>query len=1171
MKKSKVMQIGFAVAALFLLLIGMASMNASASLPVGQRAGSATDKAVEQQMAAGKPLVRTAERSGVSLPLREYPAINTGSTGKSEDNENPKIHRPDPGKPVPPGSDAAIRQTILGPLAMPTPIVNFDGIYNQNGFIPPDTNGDVGRNQYVQTVNSNFEVWNKSGVSEYGPVNINILWTGLGGSCEANNDGDPITIYDPMAGRWLISQFTDDSHQCIAISTSEDATGSYYRYDFFTGYNQTVFEDYPHFGVWPDAYYMTTNEFDPGFVGGGHFAFERDRMLQGDPSARFIYFHGLGGGYLPSDMDGAMPPAGTPNFVVGTDTLATADVYKFHVDWATPGNSTFTGPTSVAITPFTQNNPGAHQPGTSVRLDPLNDRLMFRLAYRNMGSYESLVANFTVDAGAYLGVRWLELRNPNGAVTLHQEGTFAPADNTDRWMGSAAMDRQGNIAVGYSASSTTVYPSLRYAGRLAGDPLGQLAQGEATLFAGSGSETNASAPRWGDYSDLTVDPVDDCTFWYTNEYFAQTGPRNWRTRIGSFKFPGCTGGTSTPVPTSTAPYVSPTSLPATATPCPGAVSFTGTITNTDPTQNGRVNRGHPPSTCLNPSTGVVQNDGFVRHYDTHSYTNSTGSTQCVTIRVDNACGDNTTGSAAYLNTFDPNNLAANYLGDYGDTGGPSYSYSVSVPAGQTLVVVVHELSPNLGCATYTVSMSPCALPPTSTVTSTPSGPTNTPQPPTATPTTVCTGTTYQTFASTGSSIITATNDIGNHCDDCVTNVTLPFPVTVYGTPYTSANVGSNGNLNFNSAQQNIYQDNCLPVQSNNPQFASTLFAYYTDLRTDVMTGTHGIYTDVIGTSPNRQFVIRWQAAYFDTAITDDANFEVVLTENSPVLSVIYGSTGAGGAASSGIQLNLGQYTSYSCQTDIPEGTRVDYVPIGCGVTPTATAAAATATPTACTIEFEDVLPGNTFYPFIKCLACRNIINGYPCGGTGEPCNPNNDPYFRPSNFVTRGQLTKIVSQSAGFSEPVSGQTFEDVLPGSTFYTYTERLASRGVMGGYPCGIDPNEPCVLPGNKPYFRPSASATRGQLTKIVSNAAGFNDPDPATFTFTDVPPGSTFHVYVERLLINRPGAMNGYPCGSPGEPCDSQSRPYFRPGATLSRGQTSKIVANTFFPNCQTPARK
>jgi hypothetical protein len=229
-----------------------------------------------------------------------------------------------------------------------------------------------------------------------------------------------------------------------------------------------------------------------------------------------------------------------------------------------------------------------------------------------------------------------------------------------------------------------------------------------------------------------------------------------------------------------------------------------------------------------------------------------------------------------------------------------------------------------------------------------------------------------------------------------------------------------------------------------------------------------------------------------------------------------------------------------------------------------------ATPTGCTLEFADVLPGNTFYDNIRCLACRGIINGYPCGGDNEPCNPNNDPYFRPSNNITRGQLAKVVAQAAGFTTPVTEQSFEDVEPGSTFFEYIGRLVIRDVMGGYPCGIDPNEPCVGPGNLPYFRPGANATRGQLTKIVSNAAGFNDPAPTTFTFTDVPVGSTFHIFVERLLINRPGVMNGYPCSAPAEPCDDQNRPYFRPSNTLTRGQTSKIVANTFFPGCDTPRK-
>jgi hypothetical protein len=228
----------------------------------------------------------------------------------------------------------------------------------------------------------------------------------------------------------------------------------------------------------------------------------------------------------------------------------------------------------------------------------------------------------------------------------------------------------------------------------------------------------------------------------------------------------------------------------------------------------------------------------------------------------------------------------------------------------------------------------------------------------------------------------------------------------------------------------------------------------------------------------------------------------------------------------------------------------------------------TATPTHCALEFTDVPPGHTFYVWIRCLACQGIINGYPCGGQGEPCDPNNNPYFRPGNFVTRGQLTKIVAISAGYSDPVSGQTFEDVLPGTAFYTYTEQLSGDGVIGGYPCGQLEGEPCIPPDNRPYFRPGNSTTRGQLTKIVALAAGFNDPAPITFTFTDVPPGHTFHIYVEALLLNRPGVMEGYPCGGPGEPCDSENRPYFRPNNTLTRGQASKIVANTFFPGCNPP---
>jgi S-layer homology domain len=206
--------------------------------------------------------------------------------------------------------------------------------------------------------------------------------------------------------------------------------------------------------------------------------------------------------------------------------------------------------------------------------------------------------------------------------------------------------------------------------------------------------------------------------------------------------------------------------------------------------------------------------------------------------------------------------------------------------------------------------------------------------------------------------------------------------------------------------------------------------------------------------------------------------------------------------------------------------------------------------------------GSTFYPFIACLACRGIVGGYPCGGPGEPCSPGNYPYFRPANPVTRGQIAKIVSNAAGFIDPVSGQSFEDVPPGSTFYTFIERIAAHGVMSGYPCGNP--EPCVPPLYRPYFRSNNTASRGQVAKVVSSAAGFIDPVSGQ-TFEDVAPASPFYLFIERLAMR--GIISGYPCGGPGEPCfPPLNRPYFRPASTITRGQASKIVSNTFFPICQ-----
>ena len=270
--------------------------------------------------------------------------------------------------------------------------------------------------------------------------------------------------------------------------------------------------------------------------------------------------------YLPADLDGStLPPAGAPATFVQWPGTGSYKIFHFHVDFTTPANSSLTVFANPAAAGFTQLCPLTRscvpQSGTTSRLDAIGDRLMFRVAYRNFGTHESVVGNYTVSSGSVAGVRWFELRNvTNGPVTVNQQSTYQP-DSIWRWLGSAAMDRDGNIAIAYSASSSTIFPQLRYAGRLATDPLNVLGQGEATLFAGTGS-------RWGDYASLTVDPVDDCTFWFTTEYYASTSQFNWRTRIGSFRFPTC-GSNPTPTPTPT-PILTPTPTP-TPTPPPESV------------------------------------------------------------------------------------------------------------------------------------------------------------------------------------------------------------------------------------------------------------------------------------------------------------------------------------------------------------------------------------------------------------------------------------------------------------------------------------------------------------------------------------------------------------------------------------------------------------------------
>lgn len=440
-------------------------------------------------------------------------------------------------------------QTQMGSNSAAAQIsTNWDGVNNIDGFLPPDTQGDVGLNHYVQVVNSSFQIWDKNGNSLYGPFALGTIWQDFPGPWETSlNDGDPVVLYDQAADRWLISEFSLPNYpkgpyfELIAISTTPDPTGSWYRY----AYEYTDMPDYPKFGIWPDGYYMASNNFFRGafWNGAGASCFEREEMLIGNPNARLVYIkvkdvpNGIEAeNMLPSDWDGTIaPPLGTPNYFTYFNDGSTNDnlrLWEFSVDWNNPSNSTFTLANTFNTNLFNSNVDGIPQPNTSQKLDALADRLMYRLQYRNLGNYEAMVTSHTVTTGNRAAVKWYELRNNGSGWNLFQEGTYAP-DNSHRWMSSIALDANGNIALGYSVADTSTYPSIRFTGRLKDDPVGQMTITEQEIITGGGSQTHSSG-RWGDYSMMSIDPADDLTFWYTQEYLASTGSAPWRTRIASF-------------------------------------------------------------------------------------------------------------------------------------------------------------------------------------------------------------------------------------------------------------------------------------------------------------------------------------------------------------------------------------------------------------------------------------------------------------------------------------------------------------------------------------------------------------------------------------------------------------------------------------------------------------
>lgn len=566
--------------------------------PSGGRPYEKTDTVSAHPNAAGQTVYAVSpSHFDVSAPLAELAAKAADEPGvESEPARNPQLPPwrrvissvPDPvvQSEIPPKSD----QGEVGALANPTTGFNFLGV-GTTGASPSDSNGSVGNNQFVETVNIRYQVWSlnrstKTATSILGPTNINALWSGFGGACQAQNSGDPIVIYDKLADRWLISQFTSSAasgvyYQCVALSTTPNATGSYYRWAFAVPNGH--FGDYPHFGAWSDAYYMMAHAFTSssgGYVAAIFAAMDRAKMLAGDPAATWqVIEDPTEGGHMPADLDGfAPPPTGAPGIFVSLHGDGMT-VYRMKVDFAVPANTTRSTQATIPVAPSTGACNGGGtcipQPGTSQLVSSLGDRLMFRAAYRNFVDHESLVVSHSVDpsvSGLVSGVRWYDFRisgSPDAVCStypcLRQQGTVADvANGRNRWMPSIAMDTAENVLVGYSTTGKTAGSenhSIRYTGRAKNDPLGTMTAPETTIVTGTANNTNS---RWGDYSSLSVDPFDDCTFWYVAQYYASSG--NWSTRVASASFPAGAGDGQCPATTcasrpASAPVIGGASVP----------------------------------------------------------------------------------------------------------------------------------------------------------------------------------------------------------------------------------------------------------------------------------------------------------------------------------------------------------------------------------------------------------------------------------------------------------------------------------------------------------------------------------------------------------------------------------------------------------------------------------
>lgn len=1049
------------------------------------------------------------------------------------------------------------------PASMPSPIRNFDGIMavtSGSSLIPSDTDGDVGPNHYIQSVNSSIQIFSKTGTTLSGPTSFNSFFSALGAStpCGSNqNDGDGVVFYDHIANRWVVTDFAFTSlsggpfYECIGVSkTTDPVAGGWWLYALQTDSANSL-GDYPKFGLWPDAWYFSVNLFASGstFTGARVYALNRSQMINGSgaPNPGAVAFTidaaTLGDAYslVPATFrTGSAPPAGTPEYFLAINSPATAGTvqnqvfaWRFHVDFNTPANSTFgVGGAHTPNGTITVNNfvdafasfgPNIipQTPGSPM-LDALGDRLMYPVVYQNLSGAESLWASHTVNNNENgtgpAAIRWYQFNVTGSTIpaTPAQQQTFNNgADGLWRWMPSIALDSQGNMSIGYNASSFTLDPAIRYAGRLSSDPLNSLSQGEAELIAAGGHQTDGSG-RWGDYSAMSIDPSDNCTFWHTNEYYSESSGRGWNTRIGAFKFNSC--GQSCPTVTG--------AVSGGATICPGGstsvtvnvsggvLPYTVKLTNNAETQSGAPSQTQFVFT-VSPSVTTTYPVDVVASHDLNNCPLSSSGSAIVNVNAAPATPAITTGGAVCGGST--GNQASGPAGvtTYAwtimngtitsATNTQTITYTAGASGSVTLGLTVTNAA---GCASSNSVGVPINASP------------GTPDVGLAGPQTVTVNGSSGTFTLTFKG---------------QTTVAMPFNSTASFVQsklfaLTTIGVGGVSVTKFN----NVYTITFSGLQIG-PQ----------PLMTGAGSGGASVVVTflVCGGSTGNQAGAPASSSYAWTISNG------TITSATNIQNITYTAGGSGT-----VTLNLTVMNASSCSAS--NSTIVTIKPIaldrtsqsftgngGTGtvnVTPSDPACGWTATTGATFIHitsgssgtgngavqysvdanpgptirsntitisgqtftvfqgvnFLDVPSNDPFYTDIGKLAARGVTVG--CGGGN----------FCPNDPVTREQMAAFILRAKGeFSPPPpASQRFIDVPPANPFYNFIDRLAVLGITVG----------CNPPSNTMYC-PGSAVKRDQMSAFMLRGLGeFNPPTPGSQRFSDVPPSNVFYNFIDRMAV-------------------------------------------------------